>query len=77
MWRNAKECSPSNNEKVIVELSDGSYTLAWQRFGEWEDVLSPWGYDHDDVVRWRYATRDDFEQIRQLLREKNEDLGDR
>jgi len=67
-WTDTDECHPSNNSKCIIELRDGTYTLAWQRFGEWRDILSKHrGYLHTDVLRWRDATEEDYKAIRNLL----------
>lgn len=42
-WIDASEESPCNNSKCIVELSDGTYDIDYQYFGEWQN---------SDVVRW-------------------------
>lgn len=50
----AQKVSPSNNERCIVGLYDGRYDIAWQRFGEWESVLTGEGYDKESVKEWMY-----------------------
>ena len=46
--------SPCNGDVVIARLKDYTLVLAAQNFGVWEDVVYGCGYDHDDVVAWRY-----------------------
>lgn len=65
VWKT--NCSPSNRTKCIVELRDGTYTIAQQTFGEWEDCLQHIGYELEDVARWRFLDVVDVAQLRELL----------
>ena len=49
-WYNAKKVSPSNRERVLVELADGNQVIAWQEFGEW--------ITESEVIRWRYIPKE-------------------
>lgn len=42
---NAIDCSPSNNDLCIIELSNGKFYLDKQSFGEWsyKNVIG-WGF---------------------------------
>ena len=60
-------CSVSNGVIVLVELINGTRTLAKQYFGEWDDVLRNLYVGHDNVKCWRYTRPSDFCAIRSAL----------
>lgn len=47
------DCDPCNHESCVIDLG-GSFRLAQQNFGEWQDLITGDDYTHKQVKSWAY-----------------------